>query len=130
MLRAALYARFSSENQREESILAQFRDSTEYCKKHNYAIVAKYADEAKSGTTTIGREQYKFMLKDAQKGKFDVVVFHKIDRNARNELDYYITKHKLEEAGVKYAYSRQDIDSTSPEGQMMESMLVGMAAYY
>ena len=32
MLRAALYARFSSENQREESILAQFRDSTEYCK--------------------------------------------------------------------------------------------------
>lgn len=130
MLRAALYARFSSENQREESILAQFRDSTEYCKKHNYAIVAKYADEAKSGTTTIGREQYKLMLKDAQKGKFDVVVFHKIDRNARNELDYYITKHKLEEAGVKYAYSRQDIDSTSPEGQMMESMLVGMAAYY
>ena len=130
MLRAALYARFSSENQREESILAQFRDSTEYCKKHNYAIVAKYADEAKSGTTTIGREQYKLMLKDAQKGKFDIVVFHKIDRNARNELDYYITKHKLEEAGVKYAYSRQDIDSTSPEGQMMESMLVGMAAYY
>ena len=36
MLRAALYARFSSENQREESILAQFRDSTEYCKKHDY----------------------------------------------------------------------------------------------
>ncbi len=70
------------------------------------------------------------VLKDAQKGKFDIVVFHKIDRNARNELDYYITKHKLEEAGVKYAYSRQDIDSTSPEGQMMESMLVGMAAYY
>lgn len=130
MLRAALYARFSSENQREESIIAQFRDSSDYCKRHDYKIVARYADTAKSGTTTVGRDQYKAMLRDAQKGKFDVVVFHKIDRNARNELDYYLTKHKLEEAGVKYAYSRQDIDSSSPEGQMMESMLVGMAAYY
>ncbi len=129
-IRAALYARFSSDNQREESIMAQFRDGEAYCRRHEYAIVAHYADEAKSGTTTVGRNQYKAMLRDAEKGKFDIVIFHKIDRNARNELDYYLTKHKLQAAGVRYAYSKQDIDSTTAEGQMMESVMVGMAAYY
>lgn len=129
-VRAALYARFSSDNQREESIMAQFRDGEEYCRRHKFAVVARYADEAKSGTTTVGRTQYKTMIKDAEKGKFDIVIFHKIDRNARNELDYYLTKHKLQAAGVRYAYSKQEIDSTTAEGQMMESVMVGMAAYY
>ena len=130
MLRAALYGRFSSDNQREESIMAQFRDSEEYCKKKNYCIVARYADEAKSGTTTVGRDRYNQMLDDARRGLFDVIVFHKVDRNARNEFDYYMTKHKLQQIGVRYEYSKQDLDATTPEGQMMESMLVGMAAYY
>ena len=129
-MRAALYARFSSDNQREESILAQFRDSTEYCKKKDYKVVATYADEAKSGTTIVGRDEYNRMLDDAKHGKFDVIVFHKVDRNARNEFDYYMTKHKLQQVGVRYEYSKQDINATTPEGQMMESMLVGMAAYY
>lgn len=130
MLRAALYGRFSSDNQREESIMAQFRDGVEYCKKKNYCVVAKYADEAKSGTTTVGRDRYNQMLDDARRGLFDVIVFHKVDRNARNEFDYYMTKHKLQQIGVRYEYSKQDINSATPEGQMMESMLVGMAAYY
>jgi site-specific DNA recombinase len=130
MTRAALYARFSSDNQREESIIAQFRDSTAYCKKKGYIIVRKYADEAKSGTTTAGRDQYLQMLADAKKGLFDVIIFHKIDRNARNEYDYYTTKKLLQDTGIGYEYSRQDIDSTTPEGQMMEAVMVGMSAYY
>ena len=130
MIRAALYGRFSSDNQREESITAQFRDGREYCRKKGYTIVKTYADEAKSGTTTSGRDEYNRMLLDAQSGLFDVVIFHKVDRNARNEFDYYNTKRELQEAGVLYEYSRQEIDSSTPEGQMMESVMVGMAAYY
>ncbi len=130
MIRAALYARFSSNNQREESITAQFRDSIAYCKKKGYIIVRKYTDEAKSGTTTDGRDQYLQMLTDSKADLFDVIIFHKIDRNARNEYDYYTTKHLLQQTGIRYEYSKQDIDSNTPEGQMMESVMVGMAAYY
>lgn len=130
MIRAALYARFSSDNQREESITAQFRDGEDYCQKLGYIVVAHYADEAKSGTTTAGRDQYKKMLADAKAKKFDIIIFHKIDRNARNEFDYYMTKKKLEDAGCLYAYSKQDINTTTPEGQMMESIMAGFAAYY
>lgn len=59
------------------------------------------------------------MLEDARRGLFDVIVFHKVDRNARNEFDYYMTKHKLQQVGVRYEYSKQDINATTPEGQMM-----------
>ena len=69
------------------------------------------------------------MLADVKENLFDVIIFHKIDRNARNELDYYLTKDMLVKNNVRYEYAVQNIDG-SPEGQMMENMLVGFAAYY
>ena len=49
--RVALYARYSSDNQRSESIDAQIRAMTAYCQHHNYIIVETYIDEAKTATT-------------------------------------------------------------------------------
>ena len=129
MQRAVIYARFSSDNQREESIDAQVRACREYCKRKGYFVTHIYKDEAKSGTKLAGRDAYKQMLADVKEDLFDVIIFHKIDRNARNELDYYQTKDMLIKNNVRYEYAVQNIDS-SPEGQMMENMLVGFAAYY
>ncbi|TCW34413.1 resolvase-like protein [Thermohydrogenium kirishiense] len=50
-MKAAAYCRFSSDNQREESIDAQLRAIEEYAEKNNIEIVKIYADEAKSPTT-------------------------------------------------------------------------------
>lgn len=125
-----MYGRFSSENQREESIMAQFRDGRAYCQRKGYTIVKTYADEAKSGTTTVGRDAYNQMLADAADDLFDVVIFHKVDRNARDEYDYYNTKKILTGLGVHYEYSKQEIDSSTSEGQFIESIMVGYAAYY
>ena len=127
--RAVIYARFSSDNQREESIDAQVRACKAYCKGKGYLVTHIYRDEAKSGTKLAGRDAYNQMLADAKDDLFDVVIFHKVDRNARNEFDYYTTKRTLTQLGIKYEYAVQNIDNT-PEGQMMESMLVGFAAYY
>ena len=69
------------------------------------------------------------MMADVMENKFDVIIFHKIDRNSRNELNYFIFKDKLEKLGIRYEYAVQHIDA-SPEGQMMEGVLVSMAAYY
>ena len=129
MQRAVIYARFSSDNQREESIDAQVRACKAYCKGKGYLVTHIYRDEAKSGTKLAGRDAYNQMLDDAKDDLFDVVIFHKVDRNARNEFDYYTTKRTLTQLGIKYEYAVQNIDNT-PEGQMMESMLVGFAAYY
>lgn len=129
MDRAVIYARFSSDMQREESIDAQVRACKEYCKRKGYIVVNVYSDEAKSGRSILERTAYNQMLADAISDSFDVIIFHKIDRNSRNEYNYYTFKDKLEKLGIRYEYAVQPIDQ-SPEGQMMESMLVGMAAYY
>ena len=43
--KVALYARFSSDNQRSESIDAQIRAMQAYCKQHNFVIVETYIDD-------------------------------------------------------------------------------------
>ena len=129
MLHAAIYARYSSDQQREESIDAQFNIIEKYCAGKGYMVVAHYADRAASGTKLAGRKQFLKMLDDAQKGAFDIIVFHKVDRAARNELDYYKTKDLLLRAGVRYEYAAQNIDS-SPSGQLMEGVMVAFAANY
>lgn len=126
--RAVIYARYSSDMQREESIAAQLRAAQDYCKKRGYTVIREYCDEAKSGRTD-NRPQYQMMLADARRKRFDVIVFHKVDRNARNEYDYYFHKAQLTKLGISLEYAAQNIDD-SPEGSMMEAMLVGMAAYY
>jgi len=126
---AALYARYSSDNQRAESITAQLRAGREYCQRHNYTIIREYADAAYTGTND-QRPQYQQMLADARKGMFEIVIFHKVDRSARNEYDYYKHKRDLAACGVAIAYSGQPFDTTTPEGALMEAQMVGMAAYY
>ncbi len=130
MQNAVIYARFSSDMQREESIDAQIRACQQFAIRKGLNVVHIYADRAKSATSVAGRDQYRQMLADAQAHKFDAVIFHKIDRNARNELDYYITKNTLQKLGIRYYYSGQDVDTASPEGQLMEGMLMAYAAYY
>lgn len=112
MLRAVIYARFSSDMQREESIDAQVRACKAYCQRKGYAVVGVYSDEAKSGRSTVNRDGYNRMLADAVEGNFDVIIFHKIDRNSRNELNYYKFKDQLARLGVSYEYASQSIDCT------------------
>lgn len=130
MPRAVIHARFSSDMQREESIDAQVRACTAYAQSKGYNIIDTYIDEAKSGRDVTKRDAYNQMLADAMEDKFDVIIFHKVDRNSRNELNYFKFKDKLEKLGICYEYAAQHIDALSPEGQMMETMMVGMAAYY
>ena len=58
MKRACIYARFSSDNQRTESIDAQIRAIREYCVNNKITVVKIYADKAISGTSTDNREEF------------------------------------------------------------------------
>lgn len=65
MLKAVIYARFSSDMQREESIDAQVRACKAYAKSKGYTVVKEYVDEAKSGRSTLTRDAYNQMMADA-----------------------------------------------------------------
>ncbi|MGB9903485.1 MAG: recombinase family protein [Desulfotomaculales bacterium] len=128
MIKAAIYARYSSDNQREESITAQVRACTEYCQKKGYVIVKTYADEARSGRTD-DRPQFQQMIADAKLGLFNVVVIHKLNRFSRNRYDSAIYKRELRRAGVRIESVLEPLDD-SPESVILESLLEGLAEYF
>ncbi len=127
--RVALYARYSSDNQRSESIDAQVRAMTKYCEQNNYQIVEKYIDEAKSGTNSDKRPEFLQMISDSSKHLFDIVLVHKLDRFSRNRYDSAIYKNELKKNGVAVHSVLENLDS-SPESIILEALLEGMSEYY
>ena len=81
-----IYARYSSEEQRPESIADQIRKCRGYCDQRNWAVVGTYSDAAISGATN-QRPEYQRLLKDVERGIFDVVVVEAVDRLSRRLAD-------------------------------------------
>ena len=126
--KAVIYARFSSNNQREESIDAQIRAAKEFAERDGYDIVAIYADKAKSGTTD-KRPEFLRMIKDCEKGIFNCIIVHKLDRFSRNKYDSAVYKRKLKQFGIRLISVMERLDD-SPESVILESVLEGFAEYY
>ena len=125
---AVIYARYSSDNQREESIEGQIRECTAYAEKNGITVVRHYIDRAISAKTD-NRPQFQQMIKDSERKLFDIVLAWKLDRFARNRYDSARYKTQLKKNGVKLM-SATEIISDGPEGIILESVLEGYAEYY
>ena len=125
---AVIYARYSSDNQREESIEGQIRECTAYAEKNGITVIKHYIDRALSAKTD-NRPDFQQMIKDSEKRLFDIVLVWKLDRFARNRYDSAHYEYLLERNHVKLVSATEPI-SDSPAGIMVKSMLTGMAEYY
>lgn len=125
---AAVYARYSSHNQGEQSIEGQLAEAKKYAAAHGYTIVQEYIDRAKSGRTD-NRDEFQRMLKDTAKKQFSVIILWKVDRFGRNREEIAINKMKCRKNGVRVEYVAEKIPDT-PEGVILESVLEGFAEYY
>ncbi len=85
--RAVLYARFSTEMQSERSVDDQLDLCQTYAERQGYAVVGRYEDRARSGTTTFGRDGLSRLLQDARDGGFEVIVIEALDRLSRDQED-------------------------------------------
>ena len=101
MTRVALYARYSSDNQREASIQDQFRVCREHAEREGWRIVATYHDAAISGDSVILRPGVQAVLADAQAGEFDLVLAEALDRMSRDQADVATLFKHLRFAGVR-----------------------------
>ena len=72
-MKAVIYARYSSENQREESIEGQLRECTAFAEKNGYTVLRHYVDRAVSAKTD-NRPEFQHMIKDSSKHLFDMVI--------------------------------------------------------
>ena len=125
---AVIYARYSTDSQREESIEGQIRECTAYAEKNGFTVVKHYIDRAISAKTD-NRPQFQQMIKDSERGIFDIIIVWKLDRFARNRYDSARYKTQLKRNGVKLV-SATEVISAGPEGIILESVLEGYAEYY
>lgn len=99
-MRAVIYARYSSENQREASIDDQIEVCRRYIDQQQWTCVTSYADRALSGASE-RRPEYQRMIADAEVGSFDVIVCEALDRLGRRLSEVARLHDQLEFRGVK-----------------------------
>jgi DNA invertase Pin-like site-specific DNA recombinase len=99
-VRAAIYARYSSDNQSDASIDDQVRICRTEIERQGWKLVQVHADAAISGTSTF-RPGYQKLLKDASAGVLDVVVAEGLDRLSRDQADVATLYKHLSYLGVR-----------------------------
>jgi len=132
-MKAALYARVSSEEQVEGySIDAQRRAFQVLAEVRGWTTYREYVDEGKSARVDNinKRPAFKEMMSDAVAGEFDVLVVHRLDRFSRNlriTLEYF---DKLLNAAVAFISINEQMDFTTPSGKVHLALLGAFAQYY
>lgn len=85
--RVALYARYSSDQQNPSSVADQLLVCREWAEREGWQIVGSYDDPAISGASVVLRPGVQALLKDAEAGRFDVVLAEALDRVSRDQAD-------------------------------------------
>jgi len=119
--RVALYLRVSTG---EQTTAKQRRELEAVAQHRGWEIVAVYEDAGISGAK--GRDkrpQFDAMLKDAVRGKFDILAVWAVDRLGRSLQDLVSTLSDLHGAGVDLFLHQQASDTTTPSGRAMFQML-------
>ena len=127
-MKGVIYARYSSDHQREESIEGQIRECTAFAEKNGITLLHNYIDRAYSATTD-NRPAFQEMIKDSHKKMFDVILVWKLDRFARHRFDSAHYKNLLKKNGVRVVSATEPI-SDGPDGIVIEALFEGMAEYY
>ncbi len=99
-MRAVIYARYSSQNQRDASIEDQVRLCRRHVESRGCSYLHAYTDRATSGASPF-RAGYQKLLEDARAGEFDVVVSEALDRLSRDQEDVAGLYKRLSFSGIK-----------------------------
>ena len=99
MSRVAIYARYSSDQQRDASIEDQVRVCRERAAREGWQVVGVYTDHAVSGTSLM-RPGIQQLLQDALAGKFEIILAEAMDRLSRDQADIAGIFKRLRFAGV------------------------------
>ena len=119
-LRAALYARYSTDRQRETSIADQLRDAHARAAAEGWNIVAKHADESVSGSVPVAlRPGGKALLADALAGRIDVLVLEGLDRLSREIGEAETVTKRLEHRGIRIIGTADGYDSEARGRKVM-----------
>ena len=117
-----IYARYSSHNQKEESIEQQVEECMAFAAQNKIKIVQIYADKALSGRTD-KRPQFQRMMRDAEKKQFTVVIAYKSNRIARNMLQALSYEDRLSKHGIETLYAKEEFGNTAAGRFALRTMM-------
>lgn len=126
--KGVIYARYSSDKQRYESIEGQIRECKAFAEREGIVITHIYTDKALSARTD-ARPEFRQMIEDSKRKSFQYVVVYQLDRFSRSRYDSATYKAILRKNGVKVISAKENI-SNEPSGIILETILEGMAEYY
>lgn len=129
MVRVAIYARVSSEDQAERGTIEnQLEFANKYCDLHQLEIVDWYKDDGVTGTIPLeSRPEGQRLLKDAQAGRFELLLIYRLDRLGRSARIILNAVHELEQHGIKIRSMTEPFDTGDPNGRFLLTVLAGVA---
>lgn len=132
-VRAFLYARCSSDEQKKNgyTVTDQLEFGRLFCKENDIILVGEYVDEGISATLEIKkRKDLANLIRDAESGCADIVIFKCIDRFFRNTEEYYTAQKQLRKSGVTWASIEEpDLDPNDADAAFKINIYLAMAEY-
>lgn len=127
--KAVGYIRVSTSIQAKEgeSLSTQKQQILDYVKNKDLELVDIYADEGMSGAKIEFRTEFKKLIEDAKQGKFEIVIFTKLSRFARNTKDYLNLFDELQGYGVTLVSTKENFDQTTSNGRAMARIFATFA---
>src|SRR5882724_2967702 len=127
-MRLAIYARVSTEEQREgQTIDSQVAELERFSREKGWLVAGIYKDEGWSGGV-MERPELDRLRDDAQKAVFQAVLINDVDRLARDVAHLGVIKRDLERHGIKVIFRKLPTD-TSPTYNLMVNILGSFAEF-
>lgn len=123
------YARVSTDNEeQEDSFERQVEHFTKVINsRSDWVFGGVYADPGITGTRADKREQFQKMMNDCRAGKINRILVKSISRFARNTVDTLMYIRELKELGISVYFETQNIDTMTPGGEVLITILAAMA---
>ena len=125
-MRAALYARVSTEDQAKEgfSLDAQIKRMEAYCRVRGWEVAGIYRDEGHSGRT-VDRPEYSRMM--AESDSWDLLLVLKMDRIHRNSVNFTLMMDDLRSKGKEFNSMQDKFDTTTAMGRFVMDIMQRIA---